>query len=71
MALLPEAIQTLKLNGRETEYVSFNSLLAEFFFSMDTIAFLLFLDVIRWFSLDGLVLTRVADILLKSAQIRR
>jgi hypothetical protein len=25
--------------------------------------FLLFLDVIRWFSLDGLVLTRVADIL--------
>ena len=34
-----------------------------FFFQMDTIAFLLFLDVIRWFSLDGLVLTRVADIL--------
>ena len=33
VSLLPEAIQTLKENGRETEYVSFNRLLAEFFFS--------------------------------------
>ena len=33
VSLLPEAMQTLKENGRETEYVSFNILLAEFFFS--------------------------------------
>ena len=37
----------------ETEYVSFNRLLAEEKIPMDNIAFLLFLDVVRWFSLDG------------------
>ena len=53
VSLLPEFIQTLKENGRETEYVSLNRLLAEKKIPMVDIAFLLFLDVVRWFSLDG------------------
>ena len=53
MLLLPDVIRTLKENERLQEYISFNRLLAEKKIPVHNIAFLLFIDVVRWFSLEG------------------
>jgi hypothetical protein len=53
ISLLPSVFNTLKECGLTSEFISFNKLLSEKKFPMDNIAFLLFLDVVRWFSLDN------------------
>ena len=53
VSLWPDVIRTLKENERLQEYISFNRLLAENKIPVHNIAFLLFIDVVRWFSLEG------------------
>ena len=52
IAILPKVIETLKDNGKLPEFLAFSRLLSENKFPLDNIAFLLFIDVVRWFSLD-------------------
>ena len=52
VSLLPKVIDTLKEHGKMQEFLSFNRLLSEDKFPLDNIAFLLFLDVVRWLSLE-------------------
>ena len=59
--LLPGVINTLKDGGRLSEYVAFNRLLHEGDFPLDNIAFILFLDVVRWFTLDESTQMRYSD----------
>ena len=51
VALLPGAIETLRNDGKLDEYAAFTRLLNERKVPMDNIAFILFMDVVRWFSL--------------------
>ena len=50
--MLPTVIQSLKGAGKMNEYIQFNRLLSDGKFPMTNIAFLLFLDIVRWYSLD-------------------
>ena len=50
--LLPCVVDALQNAGRLHEYLAFNRLLAEGRFPLDNIAFLLFLDVVRWYDLE-------------------
>ncbi|VDI16343.1 Hypothetical predicted protein [Mytilus galloprovincialis] len=50
--LLPSVIQTLKNEGEMDSYVKFNRLLAGNKLPLKNIAFLLFKDVVSWYSLD-------------------
>ncbi|CAC5400792.1 unnamed protein product [Mytilus coruscus] len=50
--LLPAVIQTLKNEGKMDSYVRFNRLLAGNKLPLKSIAFLLFKDVVSWYSLD-------------------
>ena len=51
--MLPNVIQTLKDAGKVNEFIQFNHLLSEGKFPMTNIAFLFFLDIVRWYSLDN------------------
>ena len=50
--LLPSVVKSLKDCGKYEDYISFNQLISKGKFPLDNIAFLLFLDVVRWYSLD-------------------
>jgi hypothetical protein len=50
--LLPGVLKTLKDSGHVSDYLAFNRLLIENRFPVNYIAFLLFLDVVRWMDLD-------------------
>ena len=51
--MLPAVFDALKECGKLNEFLSFSGLLSQKAFPVDNIAFLLFLDVVRWFSLEG------------------
>ena len=48
--LIPSVVETVKNNGQLETWIQFNQLLSilQLSFPMDNIAFLLFLDVVRW-----------------------
>ena len=50
--MLPGVLDTLKKCDKIDEYVAFHRLLEDKKFPVTNIAFLLFLDVVRWLSLD-------------------
>ena len=57
--MLPRFFQTLKWAGKIDEFMEFNRLLSEDKFPLTNIAFLLFLDIMRWYSLyDGTIAMR-------------
>jgi hypothetical protein len=47
--LLPSVVETLKRKGKLETWIKFNKLLSTDSFPLDNIAFLLVLDVIKWF----------------------
>ena len=51
--LLPAVIRTLKSAGQLETYIKFNELLASNTLPSNNISYLLFLDLIEWFSADG------------------
>ena len=55
--MLPNVIESLKKAGKLDEYVQFNRLLSDGKFPMTNITFLLFLDIVRWYSLDDVTTT--------------
>ena len=52
VSLLPGVLDTLRACNKTDEYLAFNRLLNDKKFPVSNIAFLLFLDVVRWLSLD-------------------
>ena len=59
--MLPGVINALKDCGHLDEYVLFNRLINQKRFPMDNIAFVLFLDVVRWYGLDRSTFMRYSD----------
>ena len=55
--MLPNVLQTLKQADKVNGFIQFNRLLSEGKFPMNNIALLLFLDVVRWYSLDDATTT--------------
>ena len=55
--MLPNVLRTLKQADKVNEFIQFNRLLSEGKFPMNNIALLLFLDVVRWYSLDDATTT--------------
>ena len=51
-SLLPMVVENLKTANKLEEFISFNRLMSEKRFPMENIAFLLFLDVVRWYNLN-------------------
>lgn len=55
ISLLPSVVEQLKKAGKLTEFILFHKLIKDRAFPLDNIAFLLFLDVVRWFGTgDGI-----------------
>jgi hypothetical protein len=52
VSLIPTVIDQLKRAGKLTEYISFHKLVNDGKFPLDNLAFLLFLDVVRWFGTE-------------------
>ena len=61
--LIPSVVETMKNHGQLETWIQFNQLLSTQSFPMDNIAFLLFLDVVRWWQ-ETQCLIRVKSILL-------
>lgn len=51
-SLLPTVIEEIKRSGKIEEYVAFHRLVSVKKFPLNNIAYLLFLDVVRWFALE-------------------
>ena len=49
---IPTVIDELKRAGKLTEYISFHKPVSDGKFPLDNLAFLLFLDVVRWFGTE-------------------
>ena len=52
VSLIPTVIDDLKRAGKLTEYISFHKLVGDGKFPLNNLAFLLFLDVVRWFGTE-------------------
>jgi len=52
VAFLPAVIEELKRIGKYEEYLSFHRLVRDRKFPLNNIAFILFLDAVRWFCMD-------------------
>ena len=61
VALLPGVIRELKCHSHDKNFEAFMSRVYERSFPLDNIAFLLFLDVVQWFSLDNTSQMRYSD----------
>jgi hypothetical protein len=57
ISLIPDVIDELKRSGKLEDYLSFHRLVSVGKFPLDNIAYLLFMDVVRWFSLDNVTST--------------
>ena len=59
--LVPKVLETLKTEGQVETYIAFNRLVAEKSFPMSNIAYLLFLDIVNWFSTKTTTQMRYSD----------
>jgi hypothetical protein len=59
--LLPSVVETLKRKGKLETWIQFNKLLSTDSFPLDNIAFLLVLDVIKWFDSGNTTSMRYED----------
>jgi hypothetical protein len=59
--LLPSVVETLKRKGKLETWIKFNKLLSTDSFPLDNIAFLLVLDVIKWFDSGNTTSMRYED----------
>ena len=60
--LIPSVVETMKNHGQLETWIQFNQLLSTQSFTMDNIAFLLFLDVVRWYGKTSTTQMRYNDI---------
>ena len=56
---IPIVIDDLKRAGKLTEYISFHKLVSDGKFPLDNLAFLLFLDVLRWFRTETAIYSMI------------
>jgi hypothetical protein len=59
--LIPSVVETMKNHGQLETWIQFNQLLSTQSFPMDNIAFLLFLDVVRWYGKTSTTQMRYND----------
>jgi hypothetical protein len=59
--LIPSVVETMKNHGQLETWIQFNQLLSTQSFPMDNIAFLLFLDVVRWYGTTSTTQMRYND----------
>ena len=59
--LIPSVVETMKNHGQLETWILFNLLLSTQSFPMDNIAFLLFLDVVRWYGTSSTTKMRYND----------
>jgi hypothetical protein len=59
--LLPSVVETLKRKGKIETWIKFNKLLSTDSFPLENIAFLLFLDVVKWFDSGNTTSMRYED----------
>ena len=59
--LVPKVLENLKTEGQVETYIAFNRLVAENSFPLTNIPYLLFLDIVNWFSTGTTAQMRYTD----------
>ena len=60
-SLIPSVLENLAANNQRDTFLKFNKMLAEGTFPMSNIAYLLFLDIVEWYSTDSTTNMRYSD----------
>ena len=61
VSLIPDVLANLATNNQKDTFIKFNKMVAEGTFPMTNIAYLLFLDIVEWFSTESTTQMRYSD----------